>query len=44
MVTAYLIARSHDDLSPAFYLMAAAAVSFFVILRLRETARVPLLP
>src|SRR5215468_7726701 len=44
LVTAYLIARSHDDLSPAFYLMAAAAVSFFVILRLRETARAPLLP
>ena len=44
MVTAYLITRSHNDLSPAFYLMAAAAISLLVILRLHETARAPLLP
>jgi hypothetical protein len=43
MVTAYLIARSHDDLSPAFYLMAAAAVSLMVTMSLRETAQAPLL-
>jgi MHS family proline/betaine transporter-like MFS transporter len=42
MVTAYLITRSHNDLSPAFYLMAAAAISLLVLLRLHETARVPL--
>jgi len=43
MVTAYLITRSHNDLSPAFYLMAAAAVSFLVIIKSPETARAPLL-
>jgi MHS family proline/betaine transporter-like MFS transporter len=42
MVAAYLIARSHNDFSPAFYLMAAAAVSLGVILSLRETAYSPL--
>jgi hypothetical protein len=33
LAVTYLIARSHDDLSPAFYLMAAAALSLAVILR-----------
>lgn len=42
MIVTYLIVRSHNDLSPAFYLMAAAAVSFAVILSLRETAAAPL--
>ena len=42
LVVTYLIARSHDDLSPAFYLMAAAALSLAVILSLRETATLPL--
>jgi MHS family proline/betaine transporter-like MFS transporter len=42
MVATYLIGRSHDDLSPAYYLMAAAAVSLCVILTLPETARAPL--
>jgi MHS family proline/betaine transporter-like MFS transporter len=42
MVATYLIKRSHHDLSPAFYLMAAAAVSLMVVLRLRETAHEPL--
>lgn len=42
MVTAFLIERSHDDLSPAYYMMAAAAVSLGVILSLRETAGDPL--
>jgi MHS family proline/betaine transporter-like MFS transporter len=37
MVAVYTITRSHDDLSPAFLLMAAAAVSFVVIMGLRET-------
>ncbi|HJY79514.1 MAG TPA: MFS transporter, partial [Candidatus Binatia bacterium] len=42
LVVTYLIARSHDDLSPAFYLMLAAALSLAVILSLRETATIPL--
>lgn len=42
MVVTYLIARSHDDLSPAFYLMAAAICSLAVILSMRETATQPL--
>ena len=37
MVAVYTINRSHDDLSPAFLLMAAAAVSSIVIAGLRET-------
>jgi MHS family proline/betaine transporter-like MFS transporter len=44
LVAAYLIERSHNDLSPAFYIMAAAAVSLGVLLRLRETAHAPLRP
>ena len=43
MVATYLITRTHNDLSPAYYLMAAAAVSLFVIMNLRETAKEPLL-
>jgi MHS family proline/betaine transporter-like MFS transporter len=42
LVVTYLIACSHDDLSPAFYLMLAAALSLAVILSLRETATIPL--
>ena len=42
MVAIYTINRSHDDLSPAFLLMAAAAVSFVVITGLRETYMVAL--
>jgi MHS family proline/betaine transporter-like MFS transporter len=42
LVVTYLIARSHNDLSPAFYLMIAAAVSLATVLTLRETARSPL--
>lgn len=42
MVAAYLIARTHYDLAPAFYLMAAAALSFLVVLTQRETASRPL--
>jgi len=43
MVAVYTIKRSHYDLSPAFLLMAAAAVSFVVIVGLRETYKM-LLP
>ncbi|MFM8270885.1 MAG: MFS transporter [Gemmata sp.] len=42
MVATYLIHRTHDDLSPAYYLMAAAAVSLVAVLTLRETSREPL--
>jgi MFS transporter, MHS family, proline/betaine transporter len=42
MVAAFLIARTHDDLSPAFYLMAAAVVSLAAVLTLRETSQMPL--
>jgi MFS transporter, MHS family, proline/betaine transporter len=42
MVAIYTINRSHDDLSPAFLLMAAAAISFVVITGLRETYKVAL--
>jgi MHS family proline/betaine transporter-like MFS transporter len=42
LVAAYLIERSHNDLSPAFYIMAAAALSLGVVLRLRETAHATL--
>ena len=38
MVSAWLIGRSHDDLAVAWYLMAAAAVSLVVVLRMKETA------
>jgi MHS family proline/betaine transporter-like MFS transporter len=42
LVAVYTINRSRYDLSPAFLLMAAAAISFFVVLRMRETYLVPL--
>lgn len=42
MVAVYTIERSQYDLSPAFLLMAAAAVSFFVVVGLRETYKLPL--
>lgn len=41
MVAIYTIKRSHDDLSPAFLLMAAADISFVVIMGLRETYKWP---
>jgi MHS family proline/betaine transporter-like MFS transporter len=44
MLATYLIHRSHDDLSPAFYLMATAAVSLGAVLSLRETAKSSLRP
>ena len=42
MVAVYTINRSQYDLSPAFLLMAAAAISFVSVLGLRETYRMPL--
>jgi MHS family proline/betaine transporter-like MFS transporter len=44
MIAVYLIQRSHNDLSPAFYLMAMAmaTVSLAAILTLKETAWAPL--
>ena len=42
MVAVYTIERSRYDLSPAFLLMAAAAVSLIIVLRLRESYRMPL--
>jgi hypothetical protein len=42
MVAVYTIQRSQNDLSPAFLLMAAAAVSFIVIAGLRETYKLAL--
>ena len=41
-VAVYTVERSRDDLSPAFLLMAAAAISFVVILRMRESSRLDL--
>jgi len=37
MVAAYLVARTHADLSPAFYLMGAAIVSLLTLLTIKET-------
>ncbi|MDP7044363.1 MAG: MFS transporter, partial [Alphaproteobacteria bacterium] len=42
MVATYLIARTHVDLAPAFYLMAAAVLSLLVVLKMKETAHDPL--
>ena len=42
VITIYLIKVTHTDLTPAFYLMAAAAVSLAVVIGLRESARRPL--
>ena len=41
-VATWLIARTGSPLSPAIYVMAAAVISFLVILRLPETAHRPL--
>jgi MHS family proline/betaine transporter-like MFS transporter len=42
MVAVYTVKRSQYDLSPAFLLMAAAAVSLAVITGMRETYKLPL--
>ena len=43
LVATYLVERTADDFAPVYYLMATAAISFLVTLRLPETARKPLL-
>ncbi|HYD08196.1 MAG TPA: MFS transporter, partial [Reyranella sp.] len=42
MVATYLIARTNDDLSIAWYLIAAATISFISALYTPETAKTPL--
>jgi MHS family proline/betaine transporter-like MFS transporter len=42
MVTTWLVAHTHDSMSPPLYLMAAAAVTIIASLTLRETAWQPL--
>jgi MHS family proline/betaine transporter-like MFS transporter len=42
MVAVYTIKRSQYDLSPAFLLMAAAAISLIVVTALRETYKMSL--
>ncbi len=44
LAATWLVARSHVDLSPAFLLMAAAAVTFVTLLAFRETSRDAALP
>jgi len=41
-IATWLIARTGDPLAPSYYLMAAAAITLVVVLRLEETARAPL--
>jgi MHS family proline/betaine transporter-like MFS transporter len=38
MVATWLMSRTHDDLSPAYYVMGAAAISLAVVFTLPETA------
>jgi hypothetical protein len=42
LVAIYAVTHTDDDLSPAFYLMAAGAASLLVTLTVRETYRSPL--
>jgi MFS transporter, MHS family, proline/betaine transporter len=42
LVATWLVARTGNDYSPAFMIMAAAAVSFLAILTFKETFRTPL--
>lgn len=42
LVATWLISRTHNDLSIAWYLIACAIVSFLVVLTLKETAGKPL--
>jgi MFS family permease len=41
-IATWLIARTGNPVSPSFYVMAAAAVSMAVIVRMEETAGKPL--
>lgn len=40
LAAAWLVHRTNNDLSPAFLVMAASAISFLTILYYRETSRV----
>ncbi|MBT5374071.1 MAG: MFS transporter, partial [Rhodospirillaceae bacterium] len=42
LVATYLIHRTNDDLTPAYMVMAVAAVTTLVVLTIKETARKPL--
>ena len=42
LVATWLVARTANDYSPAFMIMAAAAVSFLAVLTFKETFRTPL--
>ena len=42
LAATWLVERTGDELAPAFLIMAAAAISFAVILRMPETYRAPL--
>ena len=41
LAATWLVSRTGDEISPAFLIMAAAAVTFATILRFRETYRAP---
>ena len=42
MLATYLVSVTGSSLTPAFYLMAAAVVTFVVVATIPETARIPL--
>jgi MHS family proline/betaine transporter-like MFS transporter len=42
LLATFLIGATGNSFAPAFYVMAAAAVSLVVVLRARETAKLPL--
>jgi MFS transporter, MHS family, proline/betaine transporter len=42
LVAAWLVARTADELAPAYLIMVAAAVSFLGVWRMKETFRMPL--
>ncbi len=42
LAATWLVARTQNDFSPAYMIMAAAAVSFLALLRFKETSRTPL--
>ncbi|MFA9473661.1 MAG: MFS transporter [Filomicrobium sp.] len=44
LVATYLVERTADDFTPAYYLMAAAAISLIATIQLPETAGKPLQP
>ena len=42
LAATWLVERTGNDYSPAFMIMAAAAISFAALLRFKETYRAPL--